>query len=103
MRNTLSKPVNGYGLTVMLVVCLSLAGVGLATNIGQIHESERKFCALIGNSHVRAQRAADAFVTSPPVTEAGRRQRDETIIALSQLRKLERDLGCPPGRGEASK
>lgn len=103
IRNKLSHPVNGYGLLVLLVVCFSLAGLGLVVSLSAVHDSERKFCALLANSHTRAQRALDAYRDAPPTTEAGRRQRDEVIIALSQLNQLERDLGCPPDQEEVGK
>lgn len=98
MRNALSQPVNGYGLMVLLIVCISLAGLGMVQANAARHNTERKFCALLMQSENRAERQLAAYDESPPSTEAGRAQRDEVIISLGQLTRLERQLGCPRGK-----
>lgn len=88
-----------YGLIVIMIVSFSLAALGLVVANANQRETERKFCAIMAESHNRAVRAVEAYRENPPSTDAGRAQREETEKSLALVIQLERDLGCPPSEG----
>lgn len=84
-RNKLSEPVSGYGLAVILVVCISLTLAGLLVALAANRNSDRKFCDI-----VLAQ--TDAYRSTPPSTPVGQ----ELARKMEELRLR---LQCPPPKG----
>lgn len=89
------QPINGYGAIVILVVALSLAGIGIAIGQAGDRKIRTSFCRGAEISADTEQRKLTEYEQEPPVTSAGRAQRDAVKESLRAWRgELER-AGCP--------
>ncbi len=82
MRGWMNKPINGYGALVIVIVCCSLAAIGLVVSNAQRRNSEQRDCATLG-----ADIAALSEV--PPTMASGQR-------VLLARRDRYREIGCTP-------
>jgi hypothetical protein len=89
----------GYWWLVMVVTAVVGPALAIAFSAYNTDQSERKFCALITMSEVRAQRQLDTYRLVPPTTAAGRAQLAQQEVATDEIIKLRRGLGCPPNKG----
>ncbi len=94
MREHMRQPATRTELTLLLIVCLSLAAIGLVVGNAQRRASERKFCEVVTTSVRQVERQLAAYEDNPPATEAGKAQREQAQVALGQLSNLSRSLGC---------
>ncbi len=95
MREHMRQPATRTELTLLLIVCLSLAALGLVVGNAQRRASERKFCEVVAGTVFQAQRQLKAYEQAPPATAAGKAQREQVAAALKQYQDLQRRLGCP--------
>lgn len=94
--NRMKQPINGYGALVLLVVCLTLAGLGLQVALSANNRSDLKFCAIVGGAHRSATERVAGYEAAPPSTAAGRAQQQQAIQSERNWAELERALNCPP-------
>ncbi len=85
-----------WSMAVLMVACLSLAGVGIVLSNARVAEAQRKFCAVVAQNKRTEKGKLDGYINNPPVTSVGIAQRDEVRISYSNYVDLERDLECPP-------
>lgn len=81
----LKRPVKGYELGVVLLVCITLVVAALAINFADNRKTERKFCNLIASN-------IQVFNETPPPTDTGRNLQRNWI-------DLKREFHCPPKKG----
>lgn len=72
----------------------SLLGANALAEQGR-RESELKFCQIVSYARQTEERKVAGYSEEPPATEAGKKQREQTIIALRTYQDLEHSLGCP--------
>lgn len=87
-------------MLVLLIVCLSLAALGLVVSNAQRRASERKFCDITEFGVQQIEQQVKAYEDRPPSTEAGRAQQQLAVEALMKYRQLNRSLGCDPVKQE---
>ncbi len=92
------RPINGYGVLVLLVVCLSLAGLGIASARGEGRRTADVVCSLVAEAAGTEARKLTEYDREPPATEAGRAQRRAVEESLQQWRDQGARLGCSPGK-----
>jgi ABC-type Na+ efflux pump permease subunit len=94
MREQMRRPATRAELTALLIVCFTLAALGLVVSNAQRRASERKFCEVVTTSVRQVERQLAAYEETPPATEAGKAQQEQAQVALGQLSNLSRSLGC---------
>ncbi len=95
MREHMRQPATRTELTLLLIVCLSLAALGLIVNNAQRRSSERKFCDVVAGTVFQARNQLEAYRQNPPISDAGRAQQEQVGAALKQYLDLQGRLGCP--------
>lgn len=93
---------SAYWWLVMVTTAVLGPALAVAFSAYNTQQSERKFCALLDNSVVRAQQAVDAYDQAPPSTAAGRAQERRVRTSLADVQTLRRSLDCPPTKGIGS-
>ncbi len=89
------RNINGYGVLVLFVVCLSLAGIGLARARGEARRTADVVCSLVAEARDTEQRKLLEYEKEPPATEAGKAQRRAVEESLQRWIDRGRVLGCP--------
>lgn len=100
VKEHMRQPVTGYGLAVVLILCISLTIASLAVSYVARRNTELKFCSSVASSTATEQRKLDAYRREPPPTPAGKAQMREVEVSLRSWSELGRRLGCPPSEKE---
>lgn len=82
LRNRMGQPVTGYGLAIVLIVCISLTGASLAISLAVARNAVRQFCDIVVTQ-------TDSYRQTPPTTDAGRN-------LAGKFETLRERLECPP-------
>jgi hypothetical protein len=99
MGERMRQPITGYGALVILVVCLSLAAIGIAIGQAGDRKIRTSFCRSAEIAADGEQRKLTEYEQEPPTTAAGASQRDAVKESLRAWRgELER-AGCPVRKG----
>ncbi len=81
LRDSLSRPLNGYSAFIVLLATLSLVVAGLAIGFRLNRNTEMKFCDIVESNVI-------TYEDTPPATKTGQRIADN-------WRSLRERLHCP--------
>lgn len=93
------QPVNGYAMAMLLVVCTSLAVLGVLLSQANSRRVTQVVCEVSGEVVSGINRQLEVYKETPPTTPAGQAQRRELQEALLRWQSRERQLGCSGERG----
>lgn len=65
-------------------------------------ESEQKMCEVLKLSTDNGRRQLDAYDREPPVTAAGKEQRDQMRVAFDAVNRLAQSYGCAEAKRRGS-
>jgi hypothetical protein len=99
MRDFMRQPVNGYAMAMLLVVCTSLAVLGVLLSQANSKRVTQVVCEVSGEVVSDLNRRLAAYAEAPPSTASGQAQQRELEETLLRWQSRERQLGCSGKRG----
>lgn len=99
VKDFMRQPVSNYSLAVLLLVCVSLAGLGVLLSQASSKRVTQVVCEVSGEVVSDIHRRLAAYEQAPPTTAAGFAQKREIEESLRRWESRERQLGCSKERG----